>query len=94
MFLIVPFNVLAASNDSCLDGYELTAIVVLENDIRQSVEAFACRMTFPQDSSTYSLFNQLRDKWKAQINSQKLKRDEVYQRIYRDAWQQKVDDWT
>lgn len=92
---VTPLQLFAATDQSkCLDGFELTAIVVLENDIRQSVEAFACRVAFPQDSSTYSLFNQLREKWKKQRNEQKLKRDKVYQRIYGDAWQQKVDSWT
>ena len=91
--VIAPLDLLAADR-KCLDGFELTAIVVLETDIRQSVEAFACRMAFPQDSSTYDLYSQLREKWKKQRSKQKSLRDEVYQRIYGDAWQQKVDSWT
>lgn len=77
----------------CLNGYELTAIVVMETDVRQSVESYACRMAFPDDSSTYNLYNQLRDKWSKQRASQRKLRDEVYQRIYGDAWQAKVDEW-
>lgn len=83
----------AEQQQSCLDGFDLTAIVVLETDIRQSVQAYACRMTFPQDSSTYKLYNQLRDKWTSQRLKQKKRRDDVYQRIYADAWQDKVDGW-
>ena len=79
---------------TCLNGFELTAIVVLETDIRQSVSAFACRMTFPEDPSTYDLYNQLRDKWKDKRSSEHAMRDSVYQRIYGDAWQGKVEDWT
>ena len=78
---------------SCLNGYELTAIVVMETDIRQSVESYACRMALPGDTSTYDLYNQLRDKWSKQRTKQRKLRDEVYQRIYGDAWQTKVDEW-
>lgn len=83
----------AEQQQTCLNGFDLTAIVVLETDIRQSVEAYACRMAFPQDSSTYKLYSQLRGKWTSQRASQKKLRDEVYARIYGDAWQDKVDDW-
>ena len=65
----------------------------MEIDIRQSVESYACRMAFPGDSSTYDLYNQLRDKWSKQRAKQRTLRDEVYQRIYGDAWQIKIDEW-
>jgi hypothetical protein len=94
MLMIIASNHALAEDRKCLDGFELTAIVVLETDIRQSVEAFACRMAFPKDSSTYDLYTQLREKWKQPRDEQRAMRDRVYQRIYGDAWQQKVDDWT
>jgi len=84
----------ALAEETCLNGFELTAIVVLETDIKHSVESYACRMAFPDDSSTYNLYNQLRGKWKLQRMKQKEMRDKVYQRIYGDAWQARVDDWT
>ena len=90
--VLMPGKVLA--KETCLNGYELTAIVVLETDIKHSVESYACRMAFPDDSSTYDLYNQLRDKWKSHRMKQKKMRDKVYQRIYGDAWQAKVDAWT
>lgn len=93
LMLAIPMPATAA-DQNCLNGYELTAIVVLETDIKQSVEAFACRMAFPKDSSTYDLYNQLRGKWGKQRKNQKEMRDKVYQRIYGDAWQKKVEDWT
>ena len=83
-----------SAEGTCLDGYELTAIVVLETDIKQSVESYACRMAFPHDASTYDLYGQLRGKWKPERMKQKLMRDNVYQRIYGDVWQIKVDEWT
>lgn len=89
----IPVLSAAEQKDTCLNGYELTAIVVLETDIRQSVESYACRMALPDDSSTYNLYNQLRDKWSKQRAAQRKLRDEVYQRIYGDAWQTKVDEW-
>ncbi len=82
-----------ARANTCLDGYELTAIVVLENNIRFSVESYACRMAFPGDSSTYALYSQLRDKWAQQLQEQRNMRDKVYQRIYGDEWQARVDNW-
>ena len=90
---LAPVAVQAEGRD-CLDGYELTAIVVLENDIKQSVEAYACRMAFPEDSSTYTVYSQLRGKWHKQRTAQRDKRDKVYQRIYGDIWQNKIDEWT
>lgn len=90
--VLLPNVVLA--EETCLNGYELTAIVVLETDIKQSVESYACRMAFPQDTSTYDLYNQLRAKWKRERMKQKQMRDNVYRRIYGDAWQTKVDEWT
>jgi len=90
--LSLPISSLA--DDICLDGFDLTAIVVIETDIKQSVEAYNCRMVFPEDASTYDLYNQLRGKWKPQRQKQKQRRDKVYQRIYGDAWQAKVEEWT
>jgi len=95
--LVMPYAFVsgaASAEETCLNGYDLTAIVVLETDIRQSVESYACRMAFPGDSSTYDLYGQLRDKWKSERMKQKQMRDDVYQRIYGDAWQTKVDEWT
>gem|GEM_PF-6239616 len=90
--MLMPRMVIA--EETCLNGYELTAIVVLETDIKHSVESYACRMAFPDDSSTYGLYNQLRDKWKTHRMKQREMRDNVYQRIYGDTWQAKVDAWT
>ena len=82
-----------AGDKDCLNGFELTAIVVLETDIRQSVGAYACRMVFPADTSTYGLYNQIRDKWKQQRQVQKNMRDNIYQRIYGDKSEAKVSAW-
>jgi hypothetical protein len=96
ILLVAGFTGLSHAQEeqpACLNGFDLTAIVVLENDIRQSVESYACRMAFPDDSSTYDLYNQLRDKWSRQRTSQRELRNQVYQRIYGDVWQEKVDSW-
>ena len=50
-------------------------------------------MAYPEDSSTYSLYNQLRAKWNKQRSAQRDKRDMVYQRIYGDSWEDKVIEW-
>lgn len=98
LWLLVVTGILmpgaVSAEETCLNGYELTAIVVLETDIRQSVESYACRMVFPQDTSTYDLYGQLRGKWKRERMKQRQMRDNVYQRIYGDVWQTKVDEWT
>ena len=90
---VLSMSFTPAHANTCLNGYELTAIVVLENNIRHSVESYACRMAFPEDSSTYALYGQLRDKWAQQMEEQRNMRDKVYQRIYGDEWQARVDNW-
>lgn len=78
---------------TCLNGFELTAIVVFENAIKQSVESYACRMAFPEHESTYHLYGELRQTWMSQKLKQDEIRDAVYQRIYGDNWQDKIDEW-
>lgn len=78
----------------CLDGFDLTAIVVMETDIRQSVAALHCQMAFAERLDSYWQYRQLRDKWQQQRKQQKQKRDDVYRRIYGDSWQEKLQDWT
>lgn len=79
---------------TCLNGYELTAIVVLENDIRQAVSAYACQKIASLQSPTYDTYQKLREQWKDKRAKQTRLRDKTYQRIYGKDWQTKVDDWT
>ncbi len=78
---------------TCLDGFELTAIVVMENDIKQSVEAYSCRIESVDHIQTYEFYNKLRSSWKQERAAERAKRDEVYQRIYGDNWQDKIVEW-
>jgi len=79
--------------ETCLDGFELTAIVVLENDIRQSVASYACHMVHPRHELTYELYDQLRQRWGRQRFKQRIIRDRVYRRIYSNEWRAKIDEW-
>lgn len=78
---------------TCLDGFELTSIVVLENDIKQSVEAYACRIESADYVATYELYRELRQSWQAQRAMERARRDEVYKRIYGEAWQDRIVEW-
>ncbi len=78
---------------TCLNGFELAAIVVLENDIRQSVASYACRMVYPEHESTYDLYGQLRQRWARQHAKQRAIQDKVYWRIYDNEWRAKIAEW-
>lgn len=95
---ILPMLVLllygqAGVAQTCLNGFELTAIVVLENDIRQSVASYACRMAHAEHGLTYDLYDRLRQRWARQRSEQRLIRERVYWRIYGNEWRDKVDEW-
>ena len=79
--------------ETCLSGFELTAMVVFENDIKQSVESYACRMAHPEHELTYDLYKQLRQHWTQQRADQRIIRDRVYWRIYGNNWRDKIAEW-
>ncbi|TNF91637.1 MAG: hypothetical protein EP297_15435 [Gammaproteobacteria bacterium] len=83
-----------ANSDTCMNGYELTAIVVLETNIRHAVSSYACNITLPNNKDVYDTYQAIKEKWEKQRTEQYILRNKVYQRIYGGVWQAKVDEWT
>jgi hypothetical protein len=85
---------LPATSDTCMNGYELTAIVVLETNIRHAVSAYACKISSADNQEIYDAYQAVKNKWQKQRTDQYIKRNKVYQRIYGDIWEEKVSEWT
>ena len=90
---LVWSSIVQADARTCLNNAELAALVVLEIDIQQSVMAHACRTADPKQESIYQQYEKLRQSWQGWRAVQRARRDQVYQRIYGQQWQDKVASW-